>query len=34
MDRDLTYVSPDAFRLRWRFFEDAEKYTVLPLRRW
>lgn len=27
---DLKYLSIDKFPLRWRFFEDAEKYTILP----
>ena len=30
MDQDLTYLPTDDFPLRWRFFEDAEKYTILP----
>ncbi len=30
MDQDLTYLPIEEFRLRWRFFEDAEKYTILP----
>jgi len=25
----LAYLSPDEFYLSWRFFEDAEKYTLL-----
>lgn len=29
MQYPLTYLSTDEFPLRWRFFEDAQKYTVL-----
>jgi hypothetical protein len=29
MKQELTYLSTEDFPLRWRFFEDAEKYTIL-----
>ncbi len=30
MDPKLTYLPSHDFPLRWRFFEDAERYTILP----
>ena len=30
MELPLNYIASDDFRLRWRFYEDANKYTLLP----